>query len=197
MEVTRERLEAVAPYIDSGCPKVELNYLFIDDKNMVSTNTRALAIVEHYQDDVKMNFYIHKSIIDLSLKQTKAKSFELSLNKIICLDKEGEEILIISRSESTDFARFPAYENIIPKELEKTIPFIQRSHIDGILAVNKVLIDNKYIPKIADIKGNMDFLGYVGINSNNLPIIIFNHRKDMQFIIMPIVDHNLFPEFKE
>jgi len=197
VRITRKYLAAAAAYIDTNNPKFELDYLFIDSENMVSTNTRALAVVKHYSVEKFQDFYIHKSIVDLAIKQTKAKSFELSLDKIICYDKDDFELLIISKSPQSNYGRYPEYKRILPPSFDHTIPFLKESHIDGIFALNKVLIDNKNIPKLGLTKEDSEFLGYIGINSDNLPVSLFDVKKDIQCIIMPIIENNLFPDLKE
>lgn len=197
IRVDRELLEIAAAYIDTNNPKYELNYLYIDAKNMVSTNTRAMAIVKHWGDlDAEVeNFYIHKSVVDLALKQRKALSYDLGADMIVCLDKDDREIYSISKRHDNHVIKYPAYDRIVPTDVRKAIPFVQHSHIDGILALNKVLVEVKYIPKVMP---DGDCTWYVGINDNTMPIVIFDKQKDMQVIIMPIVDtFEMFRELKE
>lgn len=186
LKVTREKLEFASLYVDVNNPKFELNYLYVDSKCMVSTNTRALAVVKH-SCAVDKAFYVHKSIVDLALKQAKAKLFLLKPNSIMCQDANGDEILTILLSDSLadDNYRFPEYSRIIPSVMAHKIPFSNASHIDGIFATHGVLVDNKHVPK----KFGVDFHGYIGINSSNLPVTISSDDGAVLLVLMPIIDN--------
>lgn len=187
MEVSREKLELASLYIDTINPKFELNYLYIDSENMVSSNTRALSVIKH-GGKVEVEFYICKNIVSLALKQTKAKFFILSADNIVCLDKEQDELFTVSLSSTNSYTKFkyPEYVRILPKQdMKMSVPFAESSHIGGILATHGVLIDSKYIPK----KFNIDFRGYIGINDSNLPIMLYSEDKSVQIVIMPIIDN--------
>lgn len=197
IKVIRKKLEIAAKYIDVNNPKFELNFLYIDEENLVSTNTRALAVVKH---DGKLegntHTFIHKSVVDLALKQTKAVKFELDTNSIHCIDKDGAELIKISKEHDFfDGFKYPEYERIIPKYIENKHAFIHSSSISGILALNKTLVDDRYIPSFADKKDYLFDGGFVGINEPNMPIVISDKYEVMRTVIMPIVTE--FPIFRE
>ena len=160
---------------------------------IVATNTRVLGAAKHYVVEIvgqdSAPFLVHKSIVDLALKQTKALYFELSSGQIKCLDKDHEEIITISKRDvSMDMFKYPPYKSIIPTDMKEKIPFTQSSQIDGILALNKIQINPKFIPKI-NVKGDGDFLGgYVGIESRERPIKISEKNGSFVVVIMPIID---------
>lgn len=186
IKINRNRLELASSYISVNNPKFEFNHLFVDAHNLVSTNTRALAVIKHYVDNDSGDFYIHKSIIDLALKQAKAKTFMLEPNHITCFDKDGDELFSIGHSaKDFDGWRFTKHSNIVPKKVERSIAFSDSSHINGIFASNGVRVDNKYIPK----KFDEDFKGFIGINDSNLPVTIYNGSKDIMLVIMPVIDN--------
>ena len=167
IKINRNRLELAASYITTNNPKFEFNHLFVDAHNLVSTNTRALAVVKHYVDNISGDFYIHKNIVDLALKQAKAKTFLLEPNCITCFNKDEEELFSIGHSNIVfDGWRFTKYSNIVPKQVKRSIAFSDSSQISGIFASNGVWVDNKYIPK----KFDEEFRGFIGINDSNLPV---------------------------
>jgi len=190
IKVNRRSLEIASKYIDVRNPKFELNYLYVDNKNIVSTNTRALVIVKHHGNIEKDedDFFIHKNIVDVALKQRKAKKFILQSNGIILLDDKGNELFTISAQmyagNYQNCVKYPEYKNIIPKDMKKNIPFVNSSQINGILAVNKIIVDEKYIP---NLKGSNEFESMqIGINSIASPISI--KSGDITIVIMPIID---------
>jgi hypothetical protein len=183
--ISKEKLEVVAGCIDINNPKWEFNYMLVGKKYLVSTNTRVLAQVEHkLGTSVGKEFFIHKTIVDLAIKQRYAVSFELQEQKIICFNKEGGEIITFSIEEQPD--RFPGYkfgnyERIVPEKFNETFPFIEHSHIQGIFAIQRVHVDPKHIPKKMQ-------KGKIGINERNLPVQIANDNEEIKVIIMPIID---------
>jgi len=185
IQVNRKDLEIVAQYIDNNNPKFELDYLLIDADNMVATNTRAIGVIKHNGtlDKGVETILIHKSVVVLALKQTKAKRFNLDENKIVCLDDKDDEIITICINRENYHRNFPEYGRIIPKEIEKIIPFTSKTQIEGILATELIEVDNMHIPKTKE-----DFIGYVGINDKNLPIAIMNEKKEVLIVVMPIID---------
>ena len=197
IRVSKKKLEIAGKYVDTNNPKPELNHLYVDGEHLVSTNTRALAVVKHC-GSTDGEFYISKDILVLALKQLKAVEFILEDNEITCIDKDNEEFLIISREKVEThhkFFKFIDYKRIIPKETEKNIPFIQSSSIDGIFAVNKVVVNNRYIPTLEAKNDDAFDGGYVGINANNSPVTISDTKKEMMVVLMPIIVE--FPIFRD
>jgi hypothetical protein len=183
--IKKSELEIVSKYIDKNNPKIEFNYLFVDQDNLVATNTRAIGIIQHRSNiEGKDKFFIHGDVVALALKQTKAVEFELQEQKIICFDKAGHEIITIQKSEKPDRFddyNFTNYKRIIPETFKKTMPFVEHAQIQGIFAVEKIQVNTNYLPKKFD-EGN------IGINNYNIPVKISNFEDTIKIIIMPIVD---------
>ncbi len=189
MRIKKTELSILSQYIDVNNPKFELNYLYVDKSNAVSTNTRALAIFSHEQN-VQNLFFVHRDLILRALKEKKAFSYELGQNKVICFDVDDFEILTLMIE--TDFCRdykFPDYLRIQPKDKHKLyFPFTDNSQISGIVATKKTTLDPKWIP--ASIKS-----GLIGWNKPSLPVQIQDEEMNIEVIIMPIVD-NRFKELE-
>ncbi|PHR57257.1 MAG: hypothetical protein COA44_06040 [Arcobacter sp.] len=179
MIVSKKELQVVAKYIDTNNPKFELNYLYIDKEHLVSTDTRALAVIKHHGHADK-DFYIHKSIVDLSIKYKKSLYFDLQPNKIVCLDEYEREIITISIESLLGERTFnyPDFQRIIPKEVINKIEFVEQTQIEGILAFNKVHIEPKRVPNISH--------GTIGITSTSTPVLI--EHENIIIVMMPITD---------
>ena len=199
--VNKENLKLVEKYIDAGNPKFELDYLFVDtdNENLVATDTRTLAIAKC--DTVsKGNFYVHKKLVSLAIKQTKAIEYHLEKNKITCLDRDDIELVVFSLEKDfynkyEERFHYPDYKRIIPKETKHKIPFVSYSAIEGILNLNKIVVDTKRIPTkstryLKDYDG-----GFIKFNDAEMPITIEDNKDGSMIIIMPIVDK--FEVFRE
>lgn len=187
IKVNKKKLGIVAKSIDMYNPKFELNHLYVDEENIVSTDTRRLTVIKHLSEYKVEPFFIHKSVVDLALKQTKAESYILEPGKIICLDKYDCQLIILQKDLEASTMRFPLYEKIIPKSIEKTIPYNEDAQVAGIFAVNHIHVDHSYIPPLVG-KRNQGDVYYIGINERTLPVIMFDEHKEINVIVMPIVD---------
>ncbi|NQY22807.1 MAG: hypothetical protein HRT41_02155 [Campylobacteraceae bacterium] len=183
--LNRKALEEIGKLIDINNPKYELNYLLVDKSNVVSTNTKALCVVKHYEP-VKEAFLIHGSIVKKALTERKATDFVLSKNKIVVMN-DNEELMTYSLSSSFEDFKYPDYERIFPKGLaEECISFTDNSQISGICALSKVHLNPKHIPKLKS--------GTIKINTPDLPVLIEDGEENIKIIVMPIVDK--FKEFE-
>ena len=187
IKVSKKRLAIVAMSLDNNNPKFELNYLYIDNENMVSTDTRRLSVVKHLGKNESEPFLIHQTVVRLALKQTKAEEFILMPNTIMCLDKHGRQLMILQKDLESSKWNFPDYERIVPKSIEKTIPYNEDAQVAGIFAINHIHINHSYIPPLVG-KSKTDEIYYAGINERNLPVVIFDEYKEIKVIIMPIID---------
>jgi len=185
MVVSREILELGSMYVDVKNVEARFNYLYVGDSSLISTNLKAVSKVTHYCV-VKEPFYIRKSVVDLALKQTKAKTFELSSGCIKCLDVDNVEIVTISRPNDT-LGAFPDIHSNLPEKFAKKVKIVDSDYISGILGVNGVMVDKKLLPK----KLTSDFQGYVGINSAKESIAIVNKSKTVELYIMPTFNNYL------
>lgn len=176
--LNKQALEEIGKLIDINNPKFELNYLLVDGVNVVSTNTRALCVVKHFEH-VEEPFLVHGDIVKKALKETKATNYILSKNKIIAM-REHEELMTYSLSGGLENFRYPDYERIFPKEEHSSIPFTENSQISGICALKKTHLNPKYLPKLKS--------GTITNITPNLPVLIEDKEEDIKILVMPIVD---------
>lgn len=191
MKITKSDLKNLIKVCDINNPKYELNFIYIDEENAVSCNTRALAIYKHGVQSMKP-FYVHQSIIKEALRNTKAVFYTLDgHNCITAYDKEEFELMQYSMTASKYFIKkfnYPDYKRIIPKETKINKPFVFKEQIHGILADNEIAMNPKYLPDFDS--------GIVGINREDLPIMVTNKDKNFMYISMPIIE-NTFKELRE
>lgn len=191
--LTREELKALLKVCDNNNPKFELNFIFIDKENSVSTNTRALCIVKHSAlSNTTNDMHLHNSLATAALKQTKAVSFTIEeSNKITALDKDDLELMTFGFSSKSDYLdkdfRYPDYSRIIPESFKSVIPFTLKEQIQGVLALNEITVNQKYIP---------DFnAGLISHNGPDSPVHFEEEFNKIIYISMPIKDDR-FKELK-
>ncbi|MFY9075305.1 hypothetical protein OZZ08_10100 [Malaciobacter mytili] len=187
--IDRKLLEDILITIDKTNPKYELNFCYVDELNMVSTNTRALTVAEHGLK-IEKPFFLERILIEKATKERKAAYFSISPSKITAYDKELYEIITFSvetPSYNTNEFKYPDYKRIFPEEWKTKISFVDYSQINGIFAVHKVDINPAWIPKTR--------CGYIKINEKNLPAMVENADHKIKTLIMPIIDR--FKEFDE
>ena len=129
-EIKREVLEVLLQSVGISNPIPELNYLYVDKENIVSTNLIALCIASHTMD-VQKPFLIDRKIVAQALKIKKATYFRLFENKVMSLDKDHVEIMTYSVSSHSDVTaeKYPEYKRVIPNSSTKTISFSDPAQI--------------------------------------------------------------------
>lgn len=191
IKLTKNQLKNLIMSCDTNNPKYELNFIFIDKENAVSTNTRCVTIVEHNQNTKEM--WLHISLAKAAIKDSKATHFIIeSNNSIISTDKDEFHIMRYS-IDMTDYTystmKFPDYKRIIPQSFTKqNIPFLDASQINGILALDEVNVNPKYLPLISE--------GYISHNGETMPVMIQDVDKLITHVVMPINDGR-FKELKD
>ena len=191
IKLTKNQLKNLIISCDTNNPKYELNFIFIDKENAVSTNTRCVTIIEHNQNTEEM--WLHISLAKAAIKDTRATHFIIeSNNSIISIDKDEFHIMRYS-IDMTDYTcstmKFPDYKRIIPQSFTKqNIPFTDASQINGILALDEVNLNPKYLPLISE--------GYISHNGDQLPVMIQDAERLITHVVMPIVSDR-FKELKD
>ena len=190
IKLTKNQLKNLIISCDTRNPKYELNFIFIDKENAVSTNTRCVTIVEHNQNTEEM--WLHISLAKAAIKDSKATHFIIeSNNSIISIDED--EFIMRYSIDMTDYTystmKFPDYKRIIPQSFTKqNIPFIDASQINGILALDEVNLNPKHLPLIQE--------GYISNNGDSLPVVIQDAERLITHVVMPIVSDR-FKELKD
>ena len=191
IKLTKNQLKNLIISCDTNNHKYELNFIYIDKENAVSTNTRCVTIVEHNQNTKEM--WLHVSLAKTAIKDSKATHFIIeSNNSIISVDKDEFNIMRYS-IDMTDYTystmKFPDYKIIIPTSFTKSnIPFTDASQMQGILAIDEVNVNPKYLPLIDE--------GYISYNTDNLPVMIQDVDRLITNVVMPINDGR-FKELKD
>ncbi len=154
-------IKKIAPVIDTNNPKFELNGALIDIKNnhinFVSTDTKRLALIKIENENEK----------DISLIIPKKAISEIQ--KIFFDEVEiyyDENILIAKSSNSIFFTKlingkFPDYERIIPKEMDKKL-LLNRDKIIG--AIKQIWVVSAEIK--VTFKPNL--IVFESLNDNNI-----------------------------
>ena len=190
IKLTKNQLKNLIISCDTRNQKYELNFIFIDKENAVSTNTRCVTIVEHNQNTEEM--WLHISLAKAAIKDSKATHFIIeSNNSIISIDED--EFIMRYSIDMTDYTystmKFPDYKRIIPQSFTKqNIPFIDASQINGILALDEVNLNPKHLPLIQE--------GYISNNGDSLPVVIQDAERLITHVVMPIVSDR-FKELKD
>ncbi len=108
---------------DTNNPKYELNFIFIDKENAVSTNTRCVTIVEHNQNTEEM--WLHISLAKTAIKDSKATHFIIeSNNSIISTDKDEFHIMRYSIDMTDSATRFQFQYGTIKRAAPAKAPSI-------------------------------------------------------------------------
>ncbi len=182
ISINKMGLMVINQYIDTNNPKYELNYMYVDEENAVSTNTRAMGVVEHQGSLKEEPFFIAKDIVTTALKVRGGESYGLSKDSIIVYDKMGIEMMTIV-GKDTKLRAFVDYKQVLITEYKDKIAFANIEQAQGITAIKKVHLNNKLVPKIKDT-----WEGYLLFNSTDLPIGLIGRDKIISVVIMPIID---------
>lgn len=190
IKFTKNQLKNLIISCDTNNPKYELNFIYIDKENAVSTNTRCVTIIEHNENTEEM--WLHISLAKTAIKDSKATHFIIeSSNSIISVDKYECHIMRYSidmKDYTYSTMKFPDYKRIIPQSCSKSnIPFTDASQMQGILALDEVNVNPKYLPLISE--------GYISHNGDQLPVMIQDADKLITHVVMPIVSDR-FKELK-
>ena len=193
IKLTKNQLKNLIISCDTNNPKYELNFIYIDKQNAVSTNTRCVTIIEHNQNTEEM--WLHLSLAKTAIKDTKATHFIIEeSNSIISVDKDEWNIMRYSQdirncSYTYSTMKFPDYKRIIPQSFIKpNIPFTDASQMQGILALDEVNVNPKYLPLLSE--------GYISHNGPELPVMIQDSDRITTHLVMPINDGR-FKELKD
>ncbi len=191
IKLTKNQLKNLIISCDTNNTIYELNFIYIDKENAVSTNTRCVTVIEHNENTEEM--WLHVSLAKTATKDSKATHFIIeSNNSIISVDKDESHIMRYSIT-MTDYTystmRFPDYKRIIPQSCTKSnIPFTDASQMQGILALDEVNVNPKYLPLISE--------GYISHNGETMPVVIQDVDKLITHVVMPINDGR-FKELKD
>jgi hypothetical protein len=191
IKLTRNQLQNLIMSCDTNNPKYELNFIYIDKENAVSTQTRAITIVEHNQKTEEM--WLHVSLAKKAITDKKATHFIIeSNNSIISVGIDEFHIMRYS-IDLTDYTystmRFPDYKRIVPNSFTKSnIPFTDSSQINGILALDEINVNPKYLPLIEE--------GYISYNGSSMPVMIKDSEEIITHVVMPIINDR-FKELKD
>jgi hypothetical protein len=188
IKLDRELLKQVYLCADIKNPKFELNYVYFDEKNMIATDTRRLAVAPH---NTSLNdVYIHKFICEAYCEDETAKLYignDAFENECVYLHLK-EDMYYISIVNLTR-PKFPDYNRIIPsftdhhmthmEFIENFYEIDRESEISVVILHNKefLFLDLNYIPK--DIE--LDFY----YNKLNLPVLFKN--ENFICVVMPML----------
>ena len=191
IKLTKNQLKNLIISCDTNNPKYEFNFIYIDKENAVSTNTRCITVIEHNENTEEM--WLHVSLAKTAIKDSKATHFIIeNSNSITSVDKDEFHIMRYSIT-MTDYTystmKFPDYQRIIPQSCTKSnIPFTNITQIQGILALDEVNVNPKYLPLISE--------GYISHNGPELPVMIQDYERFITHVVMPINDGR-FKELKD
>ena len=191
IKLTKNQLKNLIISCNTNNPKYELNFIYIDKENAVSTNTRCATIIKHNQNTEEM--WLHISLAKKAIKDSKSTHFIIeSNNSIISVDIDESHIMRYSIT-MTDYTystmKFPDYQRIISQSFIKpNIPFTDASQMQGILALDEVNVNPKYLPLISE--------GYISHNGDQLPVMIQDSDRIITNVVMPIVNDR-FKELKD
>ena len=191
IKLTKNQLKNIIMSCDTNNLKYELNFIYIDKENAVSTNTKCVTIIEHNQNTEEM--WLHISLAKTAIKDSKATHFIIESNNSIISDDKDEFHIMRYSIDMTDYTystmKFPDYQRIIPASFTKqNIPFTDASQMQGILALDEVNVNPKYLPLISE--------GYISYNADDLPVMIQDVDRLITHLVMPINDGR-FKELKD
>lgn len=182
IELTYEVLEGLTNTIGNEF-KPEINYIYVDKENVVATDSRRLYCYPHKQE-IETPFFVEGALAKEVVKNNKkAEKFILSENNIMVLKKSSDAFFM--QYGKTGFEQslggYPDYKRIIPtKPREFEIPFVNNENISGILAVNGIHINPKFIPNFKK--------GYIMFSSPDTPVLFTDGLKEQKYLVMPIID---------
>ncbi len=182
MILTKDQLKVLVSACAVVNPKVEIEYIQVDGKNAVATDTRRLAIFEHGQE-VQGVFYVHGEVARQALKVKGGESFELSDFNIKILDKDNVEIMSM-RKFSEYVVGYPDYTRISGGlDFKNNVQIAEIADASGVFAMNKIVVDKKLLPQY--VNKNYEKEMFVRFTDPALPVSIDCCR--FKYIIMPIV----------
>ena len=187
----RAEIENLAKAVDANNPKFELNFVYVDNESVVSTNTKVLISIKHEQNfDGKL--FIHGSILKKALSDRRASYFYLGLNSVASasgMEISNSNIIMeysVPLADENIYWKYPDYRRILPNtDKMKAVEFVENSNLSGIFAINKIHIDPKLLPTFKK--------GFVYHDGNNPVLISDFDYPNRVCVIMPIVDS--FKEF--
>jgi len=193
LNIPREHMKNLVHCCDDNNPKAELNYIRLDDENIVSSDTKKLCIVKNATGVA--NAYLPKFLAEYYLENEKADMYfeeKEDASQSVWIHCDGEYF-----RENIDITnmKYPDYKRIEPKgydcsysfeELLENRVFIEEGCFDGrVMAVwhgelkEPIFIDEENLP-----------IGYEELSFN------FNFEKgsivcfssgDVKFILMPLL----------
>ena len=187
IKLDRELLKQVYLCADISNPKFELNYVYFDEKNMIATDTRRLAVAPH---NTSLNdVYIHKFICEAYCEDETAKLF-------VGNDAFGDAFVYLHLKEDMYYIsivnltrpNFTDYNRIIPNftdhhmthsEFKENFFEVDKEEaISTVVSHDKkfIFMDSNYIPK--DIE--LDFY----YNEPKLPVLFKN--ENFTCLVMPL-----------
>ncbi len=154
-------IKKIAPTIDTNNPKFELNGALIDIKenylNIVATDTKRLAIVKiENQNEKNISLIIPKKAIS-EIQKIFFDQIEIYYDS---------NTLIAKSSNFTFFTKlingkYPDYERIIPKDMEKKILLSREKFID---AIKQILVVSEEIK----VTFKPEIIVFESLNENNI-----------------------------
>jgi len=155
IQITKPQLKAIFDATDKYNPKLELNYAYVDENYIVSTDTRVMTAIRHDHSSVFTTFnykpfYISRYIMELALKLKGADTFLLEPDAIVCCSSKDVlfEITIGTR-QNPSLYKYADYMRILNQQRgsDNTDLFTRPEHIPGILATRKIDVNPKYVSK--------------------------------------------------
>ena len=177
-----KNLRLLVDVADTDNVKCELNYIYFDDENIVSCDTRRLAVVKNntnLKDLYIPKFFLEKYLEDEdSIIEIVDKNIFLITNNIYCHYTQSNNI------------KYPDYKRIMPKDTAQTIEMdkylsdmkIYTNDVGIDIALYKfndnkhLVINNEYINRDMDT---------VSFNESNLPVVF--ERENVKLIVMPMI----------
>ncbi len=181
IKINRLELALLCQYVDKDHPQPEINCVFVDEENIVSTNTRGMAVIKH-GDKIGKPYLIAEHIVAAALKIKDGAFFCLKENAVEVKNREEISLMTITGRELSLGAALK-YKSILGGEYRKKMPFVGIPQMQGLVALERIHINQKLIP---NIKG--EWQGYLSVVNDEAPIMINSEDKLITIIIMPIVD---------
>ena len=180
IEITKEELDTLFRTLGNGKEKYEFSCLYIDEENIVSTDTKSISILKHTgQKTDTTSFFIHRDVVETALKVKGGSYFRLAPDTISCFKKNEHIVDITKRSDAT---KFVDYKRVIPNRFKEVIPFANTGIVPAVLTIKGIAVDTKRLPKWKEDTG------FIKINDGRSPFVLEREDRQFQIIIMPIVD---------
>ena len=161
-------MKLLAKILKTNLPKLEINHIFSDSKNMVATDTRILIVKKHGMEHI---FEGKKCLII----NPKAK-VQPKIDAI-----EGQMAVNISQAES-----YPDYHRVLTKEPMTYM----KGDVDGLTLLQMICAEKGVMIDFVNYAGFMKMLSKISFNryyvgEKILPITIAND--EYTIVLMPIV----------